>query len=106
MTLEQLKAMLDAECLDEFGQGCYDIEHIDFEDDHGLRVIEEGDWVQDYKSQYCTTIVKDNEGNYFQLDNNRQGSYHTDWYYGVPSICQVKRVEKVVTKTVVSWEVV
>jgi hypothetical protein len=106
MTLNELKAMLDEACLDEYRCGCYSIDDIDYDDVHGLEVVEEGDWVQDYKSQYCTTIVKDNEGNYFQLDNNRQGSYHTDWYYGVPSVSQVKRVEKVVTKTVVSWEAV
>lgn len=104
MTLEQLKAMLDEACLDEYHCGYYDIDEVDFDDEHGLQVVEEGDWVQDHKYQYCTTIVKDNEGNYFMLDNNRSGSYHTDWYYGIPDISQVKRVEKVVTKTVVSWE--
>jgi hypothetical protein len=104
MKLEELKAALDEACLDSYGCGCYDIDNLP--EEFELEVVEEDDWVQDYKSQYCTTIVRDNEGNYFQLDNNRQGSYHTDWCYGVPSISQVKRVEKVVTKTVVSWEAV
>jgi hypothetical protein len=106
MTLEQLKAMLDAECLNEYGEGCYDIENIDFDDEHGLKVVVSGEWVQDGKYQYHEEIVQDNEGNYFCINNNRSGSYHTDWYYGEPSVCQVKRVEKVVTKTLVNWEAV
>jgi hypothetical protein len=100
MKLEELKAMLDEACLDSYGCGYYDADSIDAD----LDVVEEGDWVQDHKYQHCTTIVKDKEGNYFQFENSRSGSYHTDWYYNPPTIYQVKRVEKVVTKTVVSWE--
>lgn len=106
MKLEQLKAMLDAECLNSWGEGCYDIDNIDIDDEHGLKTVVAGEWVQDGKYQYHEEIVQDNEGNYFCINNNRSGSYHTDWYYGEPSVSQVKRVEKVVTKTVVSWEVV
>lgn len=104
MKLEELKAMLDEACMDSYGCGCYDIDDVDYDDVHGLKVVEEGDWTQEHKYQYCSTIVQDNEGNYFQLDNSRSGSYHTDWYYGEPSISQVKRVEKEITKIVVSWE--
>jgi hypothetical protein len=104
MTLEQLTAALDEYCMDEYGCGYYDIDNLP--EEFNLTVVEEGDWVQDHKYQNCTTIVTDEEGNFFQLDNNRSGGYHTDWYYGEPFISQVKRVEKVVTKTIVSWEAV
>lgn len=104
MTLEDLKAALDKACLDEYKCGCYDIDNLDEDvyDANGLHVVEDEDWTQDGKYQYADIIVGDNEGNFFCLNNSRSGSYHTDWYYGEPSIYQVKRVEKVVTTVV--WE--
>lgn len=106
MTLNELKALLDEACLDEYRCGCYDIEEIDIEayEKHGLEVVEEEDWTQDGKYQHAATIIKDNEGNFFCLNNNRSGSCHSDWYYGEPNICQVKKVTKMVEVT--SWEVV
>lgn len=104
MTLQQLKALLDKACLDSYNCGCYDIDEIDEEDAPGLYVVEDDDWTQDGKYQYSSTIVGDGEGNFFCLNNNRSGSYHTDWYYGEPTIQQVARVEEVVTKTVVTWK--
>lgn len=108
MKLEELKALLDEACVDNYGQGCYDIDNIDIDayEKNGLEIVEDDQWTQEGKYQVSSTIVKDNEGNYFCLNNHRSGSYHTDWYYGEPCISQVKRVEKVVTKTVVSWEAV
>jgi hypothetical protein len=101
MTLEQLQEYVK-EHLDEYKCGFIGEDELpeDFE------LVEDDDWTQEHKSQYLTQVFKDGEGNYFRIDNNRQGSYHTDWYYGQPDITQVKRVEKVVTKTVVSWEAV
>lgn len=104
MKLEELKAALDEACLDEYGCGCYDIDEIDIAVymENGLEIVEEDDWTQDGKYQHSATIVKDNEGNFFYLNNNRSGSYHSDWYYGEPHVCQVKKVEKVIATTV--WE--
>lgn len=101
MKLEELKALLDEACLDDCRCGCYDIGYIDTEK-YGLEVVEEEDWTQDGKYQHSETIIKDNEGNFFCLNNNRSGSYHSDWYYGEPSVCQVKKVTKMVEVT--SWE--
>jgi hypothetical protein len=101
MTLLELHQYI-AQHLNSYGEGFIGEDELpeDFE------IVEDDDWTQDHKYQHCTQIFKDGEGNFFSVTNSRSGSYHTDWYYQEPHVEQVKRVEKVVTKTVVSWEAV
>jgi hypothetical protein len=101
MTLEQLQEYVKQH-LDSYGDGFIGEDELP----EDFTLVEDDDWTQEHKYQYHVAIYKDGEGNYFQIQNTRSGSYHTDWYYGEPYINQVKRVEKVVTKTVVSWEAV
>lgn len=75
-------------------------------DMYGWEFEEEGDFTQDHKYQYCTSVIKHiASGRCFVVNCSRSGSYHTDWYYTYDSDpCEVKKVEKVV-KTIV-WEAV
>lgn len=104
MTLIELEDALKEACLDSYKCGHYDIGNLPEMFWDKLEVVEEGEWSQDGKYQYQGTIVKDNEGNHFSLYNNRSGSYHTDWYYGEPSIHQVQPVVTTITKVV--WKAV
>ncbi len=104
MKLEELKDALDEACLDSYKCGHYDIDNLPELFWDKLEVVEDSDWVQEGKYQYCTTIVKDDEGNHFEIYNNRSGSYHTDWYYGEPSIHAVKPVVETITRVV--WKFV
>lgn len=72
----------------------------------GWDIVEEGDFTQDHKYQYCTNIIRHIEsGRCFEVSCSRSGSYHTDWYYTYDNDpFEVKQVEKVtVVKT---WEAV
>lgn len=45
-------------------------------------VVEEGDWVQDYKEQHQRNIVKHlPTGDHYSYWISRSGSPFTDWYY-------------------------
>ncbi len=101
MTLEELKNYVK-EHLDSWGEGYVGEDELP----EDFTLVEEDGWTQEGKYQYTYAVYKDGEGNYFQIQNTRSGSYHTDWYYQEPYIQQVKRVEKVVTKTEITWEVV
>lgn len=76
----------------------------DFDDDEIFELVDDDDWSQEHKNQYRCSVYKHIESDtYFQLSESRSGSYHTDWYYDMPEITLVKRVEKVVTRTEVTW---
>lgn len=94
MNLAQINELMKAS-LDEYRCGFFG------EDDlpEDVVLVEEDDWTQEHKYQYCSAVYKCPEGNYFEVSNNRSGSYHTDWYYGEPSVRQVTPVEKVVKTT-------
>lgn len=99
MTLEQLQEHIKQH-LDSYGEGGI------FEDElpEDFTCVEDDDWTQDGKYQYHYAVYKDAEGNHFSIQNTRSGSYHTDWHYQEPFISAVKKVEKVVTKTEITWE--
>ena len=67
-------------------------------------IEENGDWVQDYKYQSSTMILRHTPSNrFFQVNQSRSGSYHTDWYYSPPEFQgEVVKVEKMVPTIV--WE--
>jgi len=46
----------------------------------GFEIVEEGEWIQDYKYQ-CREIVFKFEDKHYSLVESRSGSYHSDWYY-------------------------
>lgn len=97
MTLEQLKEHIKQH-LDSYGEG-----HISDDDlPDSFKLVEEGTWEQDYKTQSKDDIYSDGEGNHFVISNTRSGSYHTDWYYTAPHIQQVE--PKVETITRVVWK--
>lgn len=75
-------------------------------DMYGWEFEVEGEFTQDHKYQYCTSVIKHiASGRCFEVSCSRSGSYHTDWYYTYDSDpYEVKKVEKVV-KTIV-WEAV
>ena len=46
----------------------------------GFEIVEEGEWIQDYKYQ-CREIVFKFEDKHYSLVESRSGSAFTDWYY-------------------------
>ena len=70
----------------------------------GITLVEAGDWIENGKYSYRSDIYSTEDGNHFEIQNSRSGSYHTDYYYSEPDVCQVKPVVKVITKVV--WEAV
>lgn len=69
--------------------------HHDVEQIEGIEIIKEGDWNQEHKSQFRTTIAKYKDV-LFAVSESRSGSYHTDWYYDDTCITAVEPFEKVV----------
>ena len=58
------------------------------ESSYEFEVIEEGEWEQDHKTQFRTSVLKcinsensSDIGKLFSIDDSRSGSYHTDWSY-------------------------
>ena len=100
MNLEQLKELMKLK-LDSYGEGFFSDE--DIPEELGCVSAEGGEWTQDGKYQYHTAVLKFDD-KYFTIYNIRSGSYHSDWYYGVPYVSEVKPVTKVVTTT--TWEAV
>jgi hypothetical protein len=64
-----------------------------------LEIIDEGEWVSDYKWEHCDTIVT-YEDKFYCVAQSRQGSYHTDYYYDDPYVYEVKPQQVTVTKWV------
>lgn len=68
----------------------------------GFEVVEEGDWIQDYKYQLCDIYVQHKESKkYFCIQLRRSGSYFSDYEYSDPEFYEVNRLEE--TKVVVTW---
>lgn len=75
-------------------------------DMEGWEFAEEGDYTQDHKYQYCTSVIRHIEsGRCFMVYSSRSGSYHTDWYY---TYYDAPAEVKAVTRTIVTtdWEAV
>lgn len=76
--------------------------------------VEGGEYEQDGKYQYATSIVKclrsPNElevNKFFMVNDSRSGSYHSDWYYDTEWDKDVTLRECIqVEKVIKSWEVV
>lgn len=81
--------------LSEELQECFN--YCEFNGDEDFEVVEEGDWVCDYKYEICTNVFKrKSDGKYFAHDQSRSGSYHTDYYYNDPEdLYEVERKEVV-----------
>lgn len=78
-------------------------DHEDFE------VIEEGEWTQDCKHQYCDIFVKHlPTGKFYEYSISRSGSYHSDWYYSYEDegaeLAEVQKVTETITREV--WQAV
>jgi|GEM_PF-5051286 len=69
------------------------------EEDPECELIEVGDWIDQGKRSYCTSIIKI-EDTYYEIEECRSGSYYTDYYYDDPEIHEVTPKEVVITKTV------
>ena len=68
-----------------------------FEDDE-LEIVEEGDWISEHKIDVCETIVK-YEDKYYNITQDRSGSYYSDYEYYDPEVCEVLPKEV----TTVKW---
>lgn len=76
----------------------------DFEDSDYLEEIESDEWTQNHKHQYRQVIYWSTKHAVFiAVNESRSGSYHTDWHYDEPDVSVVRKEEKVVTQTIVSW---
>jgi hypothetical protein len=54
-----------------------------------LLCVEEGNYTSDGKYEFCQSIYKDSDGNYFAVSQARSGSYHTDYNYCPPEVYEV-----------------
>lgn len=81
---------------------CKDSEALGIDDlTDDFILIEEGSFMQDYKSQHAVEVIQHVASQrYFAIKNSRTGSYHTDWYYDTPSVIEVCPH----TKTVTTWK--
>ncbi len=70
-------------------------------DELECEVIEEGDWVDEHKYQYKTDIIKYNN-RYYEITQNRSGSYWSDYEYGDSEIREVTPAKKIIEVT--TWE--
>ncbi|ARB05860.1 hypothetical protein fHeYen901_87 [Yersinia phage fHe-Yen9-01] len=76
----------------------------DFDDSEYLEEVEADEWTQNHKHQYRQVIYWSTKHCVFIAVNEaRSGSYHTDWHYEDPDVSVVRKVEEVVTKTVINW---
>jgi len=75
----------------------YGIEELD-----GAEIIEEGDWVTEYKDFAIQETIFKYEGKFYKMTMNRSGSYYTDYDYSEPEFCEV--VPRQITATI--YEVV
>ena len=61
-------------------------------------VVYEDEWTQSGKWQYQSTVIKDQDGNHWRINEARAGSYWTDYEYDEPTVDAVEPYEAVVTK--------
>lgn len=85
------------------------LEEIEYGGDD-WEVVEEGEWVQDYKYQNKESVVKHiPTGKFYCYGISRSGSPFTDWYYSYedgnyPELVEVEKKERVITESY--WSVV
>lgn len=83
-----------------FKQTLYEL----FEDgSKDVEIVERGDWVEEGKYSYRSTVVK-YEDTFYMITESRSGSYFTDYHYEDPEIVQVAPREETIVKTF--WDVV
>lgn len=81
-----------------------DIERVFFENHEDFETIDEGEWVQEHKYQFCEVIVKQlSTERFFRMDVSRSGSYHSDWYYDFSNSELVEVVKTTRTIVVEEW---
>lgn len=64
----------------------------------GVEVVEVGDWIDEGKYSYQSTIIKYKD-KFYSVNQSRSGSYHTDYYYDDPTVYEVVQKER----TTVDW---
>lgn len=81
-----------------------EIKDIAWGDNPDFVVIEDGDWINEYKDCDVREVIVQQKttGKYFRIDQSRSGSYYSDYEYDDPKITEVAKVVKKVE--VVSWE--
>lgn len=70
------------------------------DEDPEVKVVEKGRWIAEHKYEHRTDIVE-YRGKFYSIGQSRSGSYHSDYYYGAPTVQEVTRLEEV--KVVVTW---
>lgn len=79
-------------------------ENYDFDFSDYLIQIESEEWTQQGKCQYRRVIYfSPKHYVYVSVNESRSGSYHSDWYYAVPTVELVEPRERVVTQIVREW---
>lgn len=68
-----------------------------FEND-ALHVVESNEWFQEHKSQHRSVVVE-YASRYFLINEQRSGSYYTDWHYETPTVEEVTQRIALVEKT-------
>lgn len=88
---------------EEGGEGGF----VDGLDPELFELTDEGDWVQDWKYQHRSSVVKHiPTGIYVQVNQSRSGSYHSDWYYNKADYFQVTPLVETKTITTTTWQLV
>lgn len=77
----------------------WDETYGDGDEEQGLTIVEEGEWIDDGKYSYRNTIVKWND-KFWNISESRSGSYHTDYYYNDPEAYEVTPRTETITRTV------
>lgn len=83
-TLERLKVMVEKHSFD------YSLDHALERSGFDYVEVEESDWTQDHKYQYCEIVVEI-EDRFFEFSVGRSGSPFTDWTYTLDGVCEVKK---------------
>lgn len=99
MTLEELQYFVKEAC-DSYGYGSVTIDNLPSQ----MEEVEDHGWEDNGKYSYNTSIVKCDQGNHFQIQNSRSGSYFSHYEYGQPSVVQVRPVVETITRVV--WKAV
>lgn len=81
------------------------LEEADGETPEGWKLVEEGDWINEGKYQYRTTVYfapfegnSSGAGVHVIVEDSRSGSHFTDWYYSPTIVSLAKLVEKTVVQ--------
>ena len=68
-----------------------------------IELIESGDWISDGKYDLIRYVFKF-DGRFYQLDDSRSGSYHTDYYYESSDWCDRVECDEVESRIVERYE--